>query len=715
MRAVVSPLVWLVLSGCLDPGPVDTGVDSDTDEVPFVDDTGGGFAGGEAPAGYGPAQLRIAALDIWGQPLLSADSTLSLTHDGAPVALAGWPVAVAEIEEAGTYEVVLSSDLHEPLVATLTFDGSSEAEGLALVTDGPAAGQGLVLTHGEVRGEDGKVAIHRLFMGLRHQFFSAQGRPARRGNRVELFRSGETAWASVAEELSTATDQVHWATWWWTSDFELVRGSGHVTSSRAERDANTIMARLDARPATKRILVADILFDITLDDPLEERGEAGGDDFEVMRHANETSGQFMFEAADFSFADRVRGGFPSLVDADFSGDDPVASRLPTRWVDLNDWPIDFEFEHASYHQKFGTIDSRVAFVGGMNFQGVDWDTTDHAVFDARRMPIDASTSERLEVVDKEELPEFGPRRDYMTRIEGPLVQDVDEVFHLRWQDRLDAGEEYSEHNTPFTVLRGQPALSGGVQAQITTTMPEPFWEHSIAESWFNAVAQAEDYLFIEDQYFRMPMVVDALIERMDAVPDLEVVVLVRPVSEWTDTGCEWTYRTLNQLDSAHPGRFHAYTLRSFDTQEVFAIWDETEERFTDMDIHSKLLIVDDVFLSVGSANKNNRGLIYEAEMNLAVVDRDWVAEQRRRVVQGMLPAWIDVADDALGADGWIAQLDDMAVWNQSVLEAWDDESGDLDLDGDPLPVSYVPEGFVYPLFWGHPDDCFIEGVGPDGA
>jgi phosphatidylserine/phosphatidylglycerophosphate/cardiolipin synthase-like enzyme len=129
-----------------------------------------------------------------------------------------------------------------------------------------------------------------------------------------------------------------------------------------------------------------------------------------------------------------------------------------------------------------------------------------------------------------------------------------------------------------------------------------------------------------------------------------------------------------------------------------------------MDVHSKLLIVDDVFLSVGSCNKNNRGVVYEGELNVAVFDAAWVTEARRRVLALILPEGIAPADDARA---WVEQLERAAMWNNRVWEEWDATGGDLDLDGDPLPMSFQPEGFLYPLAFDVPDECLIEGVGPD--
>jgi phosphatidylserine/phosphatidylglycerophosphate/cardiolipin synthase-like enzyme len=257
--------------------------------------------------------------------------------------------------------------------------------------------------------------------------------------------------------------------------------------------------------------------------------------------------------------------------------------------------------------------------------------------------FDATREEREAVASREELPDLGPRKDYMVRIEGPAAQDVAEVFQERWAEVLALGVEYSENATDFEVERDIAPVPGGVQAQVTATLPEPFLEHAIAETWFNAVGRAERYIFIEDQYFRIPMLVDAIIERMTEVPGLR-------------------------------------------------------------------LIVDDLFLSVGSANKNNRGIVYEGELNVAVVDPAWVRAARRRVFASMLPPGTIDTDSV---DTFWEQFADAASWNEYVWDNWEAAGGDISLDGRPLPDNYAPEGRLYPLDFGDTDDCLIEGVGPD--
>lgn len=657
------------------------------------------------------AVLEVVALDLWAQPLPPEIATVDVRRDDRTVADAV-PVATILLRAPQRLRAFVSADAHEPAEVAIEYDGSDSGSGLVARGD-PSSRHGLTVRHDVVEHDGQTLPLHTVYVGLRHRWFSAQGRPARRGNSVELLMDGEEAWGSVHADLSLATERVHLASWWWTSNFELVRDPVlHPYLSYAERRANTLMGTLESTRADKRVVIGQFLsMDgsvswLTSDDELRAYGAAGGDGFEFMGQANESSGRFEFEVAPFVFGERVRAAFPGS--GAFDEEAALSSTVPPHEVDLTSWPVGVDVQHGSWHQKLAIIDDEVAYVGGMNFRPVDWDTSAHRVFEERRMDFDATTSERLAVQREEELPDNGPRKDYIARIEGPSVQDVADVFHRRWSHLLSVSARYSENASPFEVVRDQAEVPGGVQAQITATMPAPFSEHAIAETWFNAVQNAEDYIFIEDQYWRVPMLVDAIIARMTEVPGLELVVVTKPVSTW-DPGCAWTHRVDEELRRRFPARYRTLTLRAFDTVVTWG-FDETESRFADIDIHSKLILVDDVFLSVGSANKNNRGLVFEGELNVAVVDSTWVRNARRRIVANALGEAGSPTDDSAA---WIAQLEDAAAWNAGVVAAWDRAGGDISLDGAPLPVSYAPLGFVYPLAFGTLADCAFETVGPD--
>ena len=697
------------------------GVDAGADGLTPVED---GAVPIDSPAGFDAnlpppaAQLEIYALDLWAQPLPAGVGSLRVTSAGGAVSFTGFPIAVVDLRDAASYEVSLAAPDHESLRVAVTFDGGSALTGASVTTYADAVGQGVSVSH-EMRTVGGRaIPVHTVYLGLRHQWFSAQGRPARRGNELRLLMDGEEAWSTVDTELRAATDSVMVSTWWWESNFELVRDPAtHVTSTPAMRQRNTILGILDASPAEKRVIVGQFLSmdgtasGLSVDAPLTARGVAAGDDFEYMGQANPTTGIFDFEVEPFAFGDRLAAELPETAGRTLEAEPVIESEVPPRRVDLTAWPIGVEVQHGSYHQKFMVVDSNVAFIGGMNLRRVDWDTSDHLYYEPRRMLFDASTANRLDVQAGHRDPDTGPRKDYMVRIEGPIAQDAADVFHTRWSYLLDTRARYSANASDFVVARDLAPIPGGVQAQVTATLPDPFFENAIAESWFNAVGNAQDYIFIEDQYFRIPMLVDLIIERMNAIPTLRLIVITKPINEFTDPGCAWSYSTNQELATRFPTRYQLLQLRSFDTEVActFCV-DETEARYATMDTHSKMLIVDDVFMSVGSANKNNRGIVYEGELNVAVFDAAWVNAARRRILANILPPGTPPTD---AAGTWFTQLADAAAWNQYVLDNWTDEGNDISLDGAALPDIYTPSGVVYPLVFRRVVDCLIESIGPD--
>ncbi|MCA9614661.1 MAG: hypothetical protein KC586_18020, partial [Myxococcales bacterium] len=211
----------------------------------------------------------------------------------------------------------------------------------------------------EIAGEN--VPAHVVVLGLRHQYFSAQGRPARRGNQLELFTNGQDAWGSVHDDILASTESVHMSTWWWESNFELVRPlETHVTSTETERRANTILGTLDQTTATKRILVGQFVSQdgaiswLSADDDIRARGDAPDDGFEFLGQANETRGVFSFQVDPFRFSDRLPFFF-DVTGLTFDDETEVESTVPPRTVDLTEWPISIDVPGASYHQKFAIV------------------------------------------------------------------------------------------------------------------------------------------------------------------------------------------------------------------------------------------------------------------------------------------------------------------------------------------------------------------------
>lgn len=636
----------------------------------------------EVSVGAARAALDLHLLDIWAQPLAPKDVKLTVKRNGALVTSKATTTTVF-LRYAGTYAIHVEAPQHEPLDVTLKYDGTTSTGGAVLT--GTSAKGASAFGHGKHTFSGRTLAAHELYLGLRHKWFSAEGRPARHGNAVRFMMDGEEAWSTVKKDLDRATKDVMVSTWWWESDFELVRAP--IGTSSDDRWKNTILGTLEAIPANKRVLVGEFFGQDTLwqllntDSKLRAHAEQPGDRFEMMGQANETRGRFRFEIPSFSFGDRVKGAFDDAPAIE--SDTEVASTVPPHDVDLTQVPFHADVPLASYHQKFMVVDDETAFVGGMNLRHVDWDSSAHEVYDARRMKFDAWTTTRNWVASKSRKPDSGPRKDYMVRIDGPAAQDVADVFHERWEHLRSIGAKYSAQTSAFAVKRDIAPRNGGIDMQVTATLPSPFLEHAIAETWFNAIEHAEKFVYIEDQYFRMPMIHDALMARMDGNPELQLVVITKAVGTWAPE-CKPSYEANQLFRTRYPDRFVSLQLRSFDA--------DTRE-LADIDTHSKMLIVDDVFMSVGSANKNNRGMVYEAELNVAVAD-PVVASWRKRIVSNLLGG-APAADDA---KTWVGALRAAAKANDAAQAS----------QGASAPV-----GFAYGLVMGAPSSCKLQSVGPD--
>lgn len=637
-----SPVEWDSVTASDDSTGSDDAAQDDADQDDGYDGPGG-F--GESCDGI-PFMERIV-LDIWGRPLPTAagvleptpaiDSFLDLTYS-----------AVDHLETRVTGEMVHGDLVDLQVTGTARYTMSRDMRPLP--------------------GWDGLCDVRTLYIGLDHAWFSAAApRPPRDGNQVELMIGGEELFTELHADLQSAEHNVNWATWWWESDFELIRPDGHHLMSKDERAPNTIMSILESRPQVETRLnisqwCGDTCFGlldwVNTDDAVIAKAEGSGDNFEVVLQANETGvpllSDYEYEPITFDFTERVATQYV-FAGRDFGayGSDDAGRDVPA----------------ASYHQKMLTIDGEVAYVGGMNVRHVDWDTDEHQVFEEKRMLFDAEVEDRIEVYNMEALADHGPRRDYSIRVEGPVVADVDNILRQRWAQTMMDEEPYAEGNTMWAPAATAMPLPGGVTAQFTTTMPDPLPERSVLESMSKAIAQADNYIYIEDQYWRAPVLNEVILETLLARPWVKLIVVTKQVPLY-DGGAWWTAETDQLFRDEVPDQYLTLQARAFDWQ---VDGDEIEVHDIGVDVHSKMLIVDDRFMSVGSANKNNRGMLFEGEANVAVLDDAWVKARRIEIFSHMLgPDFTpSMGYGTFDEYTWLL-LQDAAEWNDEVVAWWAD-------------------------------------------
>jgi len=87
-------------------------------------------------------------------------------------------------------------------------------------------------------------------------------------------------------------------------------------------------------------------------------------------------------------------------------------------------------------------------------------------------------------------------------------------------------------------------------------------------------------------------------------------------------------------------------------------------------IHAKLMVIDDVFITVGSANLNQRSMSVDSEINIAATGQLWAADLRERVFR------LHSGGDIQGSGSPNELPDVFKSWNRRM-----DKNRDIELAG----------------------------------
>ncbi len=251
-------------------------------------------------------------------------------------------------------------------------------------------------------------------------------------------------------------------------------------------------------------------------------------------------------------------------------------------VDVRPFPL----VNNAVHAKSLTVDSQdnsraEAFIIGSPFEQAYWDTPNHLIFDHRRGSGNPGIGNK-------------PIHDVCIRLRGPAVAHVEETFVELWNFR--SREEHSADIIPPP----KPLKAAGTQSvQVVRTFPAEILpeittgETGILEAYQRAIGNAQDFIYLENQYFTSQTISDALSQALSMNPGLQIILLL---NENTDVPAykELQNNLLGQLGSSHP-RIGAFSLwRTGPSAESI----ELKQCY----IHSKVAVIDDRWGTVGSAN-----------------------------------------------------------------------------------------------------------------
>ena len=254
----------------------------------------------------------------------------------------------------------------------------------------------------------------------------------------------------------------------------------------------------------------------------------------------------------------------------------------------------------SQHQKIVTIDDALAFAGGLDVSQWRWDTSRHRVQDDRRTDPSGEA--------------YPPFHDVQMAVDGPAAAALGELVRDRWarcEGRPLEGEAAAEDSDPWP-----PSVTPDfrdVQVAIARTLPAHQSQPQISEIqqlYQDSIAAARRFVYIENQYLSAHCVGEALAERLQDRDGPEVViVLPEKTGGWLEQHTMDVFR----------GRLVA-RLREADAHDRLRIYYPrlSKEPHTALMVHAKVMVIDDVFLRVGSSNLSNRSMGLDSECDLAI-------------------------------------------------------------------------------------------------
>jgi phosphatidylserine/phosphatidylglycerophosphate/cardiolipin synthase-like enzyme len=228
-----------------------------------------------------------------------------------------------------------------------------------------------------------------------------------------------------------------------------------------------------------------------------------------------------------------------------------------------------------------------------------------------------------------------PRHDAGFAVTGPIAVDLYRTMKLFWDtavpddvlpDLQGLDDPPPDHlpgpEPPPSLIDRDP--DGICDMQVVRTLSQNRFagkdegEKGILEAYLRGIAEAEDFIYLENQYFTDDVIATALVERLRNNPKLQVILLVNIAPDTPTYPFKQRRlitrmrRAIRKFNTGEP-RFGVFTRWRHQTHEV----GETRPRMMPVYLHAKVGIIDNNWATVGSANLD--GLSLDASLPSDVV------------------------------------------------------------------------------------------------
>lgn len=271
--------------------------------------------------------------------------------------------------------------------------------------------------------------------------------------------------------------------------------------------------------------------------------------------------------------------------------------------------------HGSHHQKLIIVDDEVAYSGGIDIGLYRWDTRDHLVDNPHRL-------EPAGKLDKEKFKSYQPNHDIQICLAGPAAQALAELARQRWLMATDfeaiPQRIVESEGLPPTWPEQHPPEFQNISTGISLTFPpvgdaEPIQQ--VEKIYIDEIGKAEKFIYIENQYLASDLIASALNQKLKNNPDIRILLVSsKDPAGILEESVLWTKRIRFKKIIRRGGVKHRVAV-------TYPLTTGKEDEFS-VHVHSKIMIVDDKFLHVGSANLNNRSMMLDSECDIVLVAED---------------------------------------------------------------------------------------------
>ena len=294
------------------------------------------------------------------------------------------------------------------------------------------------------------------------------------------------------------------------------------------------------------------------------------------------------------------------------------------------------------HAKMVIVDEQVAMLVGSPFVNGYWDDSAHRATDARRP-----------------LRELGgrPLHDLSIAVEGEVVEEMRALFSEIW-----GACGTTQGRTALGIRHGR-TMACTVPKGTLVSLPNGATE--ILPALLKGIERARHSIYIEHQYLSARPIVRALAAALEREPQLEVIAVLNQNPDVT------AYRVWQR------DRLRASGLLDHPRMGLFTLWTAEPATGTacvinQLFVHSKVMVVDDEWACVGSANLDGVSLHSYGDDFASWLGRRIFRNVRNLDVNLVLNARDvgDVAIPRLRDQLWREHLGGNCIATRGALAAW---------------------------------------------